>query len=216
MYRADMIESPEESWGILFDETYEGRISWWDSLNMFVVAGYYNGVANPWAMTDEELDAQQEFLISKVPLVRTFWVDDPTPDLVNGDVWVAYAWPNHWWAAVDYGSGKGPDVVYMNPKEGMTSWYCRFALFADTANYHHAHEYVDSWASTASAEWLINNYAYGHTNTALDLSTVNQQLVSTFSLDDPTVLEEPNSHVEVPIERRDVYEERWLEVKAAG
>ena len=216
MYRADKIASPEESWGILFDEANEGRISWWDSLNMLVVAGYFNGVPNPWAMSDEELDAQKEFLISKVPLVRTFWVDDPTPDLVSGDVWAAYAWQNHWWAAVDYGSGKGADVVWMNPKEGKTSWYCGFALFNDTANYHHAHEYVDAWVSTGSAEWLINNYAYGHTNTAVDLSTVNQDLVTAFSLDDPSALEEPNSHVEVPIERRDLYEELWLEVKAAG
>jgi spermidine/putrescine transport system substrate-binding protein len=215
MYRADLIQ-PEASWGVMFDEQYKGRIAWWDSLNMLVVAAYHNGVANPWAMSDEELEAQRDFLISKVPNVRTFWIDDPAPDLINGDVWVTYAWQNHWWAAVDYGSGKGVDAVYMNPKEGRTSWYCGFALFSQTENYHHAHEYVDAWMSTGSAEWLVNNYAYGHTNTALDLSTVNQELVTTFSLDDPTVLDEPNSHVEQPIDRRDVYEELWLEVKAAA
>jgi spermidine/putrescine-binding protein len=215
MYRSDKIQ-PDDTWGVLFDEAYKGRISWWDSLNMFIVAGYLNGVADPWAMTDEELEAQKAFLISKVPLVRTFWVDDPAPDLVNGDVDVTYAWQNHWWAAVDYGSGKGVDAVYMNPREGRTSWYCGFALFAATENYHHAHEYVDAWASPGSAEWLINNYAYGHTNTSVDLSAVDQQLVEQFSLDDPAVLQEPNSHPERPIARRDVYNELWLEVKAAA
>ena len=216
MYRADKMTPAEDSWGVLFDEQFDGRISWWDSLNMFVVAGYLNGVADPWAMTDEELEAQKDFLISKVPLVRTFWVDDPAPDLVSGDVWVTYAWPSHWWTAKDYGSGKGVDAVYMNPSEGRTSWYCGFALFSGTENYYHAHEYVNSWLSTGSAEWLINNYAYGHTNTAVDLGTVNQELVTAFSLDDPTVLQEPNAHPERPIARRDVYNELWLEVKAAA
>lgn len=215
MYRSDLMK-PEDSWNVLFDERYEGRISWWDSLNMFIVAGYLNGVADPWDMTDEELEQQKDFLISKVPLVRTFWVDDPAPDLINGDVWVAYAWQNHWWAALDYGSGDGVPAVYMNPSEGRTSWYCGFALFNDTQNYHHAHEYVNAWAGTKAAEWLIANYAYGHTNTAVDLNAVPQELVQEFSLDDPSVLQEPNSHPERPIARRDVYNELWLEVKAAA
>jgi spermidine/putrescine transport system substrate-binding protein len=216
MYRSDKIQ-PENTWGVLFDEQYKGRISWWDSLNMFIVAAYLNGVPDPWAMTDQELEQQRDFLISKVPLVRTFWVDDPAPDLVNGDVDVAYAWPNHWWAAVGYGvPADGVPTVYMDPKEGRTSWYCGFALFADTENYHHAHEYVSAWTGTRAAEWLINNYAYGHTNTEVDLSTVNQDLVDAFSLDDPDVLMEPTSHPERPIEGRDRYNELWLEVKAAA
>ena len=104
----------------------------------------------------------------------------------------------------------------MDPKEGRTSWYCGFALFADTENYHHAHEYVDAWLSVPSAEWLVNNYAYGHTNTKLDLSTVSERLVNAFSLDDPTILQEPKSHPEREIQRRDIYNELWLEVKAAA
>jgi spermidine/putrescine transport system substrate-binding protein len=217
MYRADKIQ-PEDSWGAIFDEAYAGKISWWDSLNMFIPAGLYLGIPEPYSMTDEELERTTDFLMEKVPLVRTFWVDDPAPDLINGDVDIAYAWQNHWWAALDYGSGskKAVDAVYMSPKEGRISWYCGFALFADTANYHHAHEYVDAWMATSSAEWLINNYAYGHTNTAVDLAAVNEELVEQFSLDDPTVLQEPNSYPERPYERRDIYNDLWLEVKASA
>lgn len=217
MYRADLIQ-PESSWGSIFDERYAGKISWWDSLNMFIPAGLYLGIPEPYNMTDQELEQTRDFLISKVPFVRTFWVDDPTPDLVTGDVHIAYAWQNHWWAAIDYGSGskKAVDAVYMRPKEGLSSWYCGFALFNDTANYYHDHEYVDAWMSTASAEWLVNNYAYGHTNTALDMSALNPQLVETFSLDDPTILLEPNSYPERPYADRDKVNELWLEVKAAA
>lgn len=212
MYDSEKVEPTEDSWGILWDERYEGRISWWDSLNMLVVAAYFNGVPNPWDMTDEELEAQKQFLISKVHLVRNFWPIDPIEDFSSGDVWITYAWPFHW----VYVKGDVPGAVYMEPKEGRTSWYCGFALFSDSENYHHAHEYVNAWASGKSAIWLLNNYGYGHTNTAIDLSKVDQSLVETLSLDDPTVLDEPRTHVERPIGRRDVYNEIWGEVKAAA
>jgi hypothetical protein len=51
---------------------------------------------------------------------------------------------------------------------------------------------------------------------AVDLNAVPEELVQEFSLDDPSVLQEPNSHPERPIARRDVYNELWLEVKAAA
>lgn len=211
MWDAQRVEPTEDSWGILWDERYGGRISWWDSLNMLVVAAYFNGVANPWEMTDGELQEMRDFLVSKKKLVRNFWPIDPTEDFTNGDVWITYAWPSHWVTA----TGAGIDAVYGNPKEGRTSWYCGFGLFADSENYYHAHEYVAAWTSAKSGLWLLNNYGYGHTNTSLDLSKVDPALVEAFSLDDPTTLEEPTTHVERPIARRDVYQAMWDEVKAA-
>jgi spermidine/putrescine transport system substrate-binding protein len=213
MYRADVVEPSEDSWGLLWDDRYSGRISWWDSLNMLVVAAYYHGVADPWAMTDDELTQMRDFLIEKKPLVKFLWGQsfDLFRAFKQGEVDIGYAWPDAW----TYAKGANIDVVYMQPKEGRTSWYCGFGLFADTENYFHAHEYVDSWTSTKAAEFLLNYYAYGHTNTAVDLSIIEPQIVEAFALDDPAVLEEPNTHAERPIERRDVYSEMWSEVKAA-
>jgi hypothetical protein len=45
---------------------------------------------------------------------------------------------------------------------------------------------------------------------------VTQDLVEAFSLDDPSILQEPNSYPERPYERREVYSDLWLEVKASA
>ncbi len=213
MYRADKVTPQEDSWGLLWDDRYGGKISWWDSLNMLVIAGYYHGVSDPWAMTDDELAQMRDFLISKKSLVKFMW--GQSYDLFRAfkqeEVYIGYAWPDAW----AYANGAGLDVVYMQPKEGRTSWYCGFGMFADTQNYYHAHAYADSWTSTKAAEFLLNYYAYGHTNTAVDLSIIKEDIVTAFSLDDPTVLEEPKTHAERPIQRRDVYSEHWSEVKAS-
>jgi spermidine/putrescine-binding protein len=213
MYNKDKVEPLEDSWSLLWDERYGGKISWWDSLNMLVVAGYYHGVADPWAMTDPELEDMKDFLIEKKSLVRFMWTGAEIDQAFKtGDVYIAYAWPSSWAVGTFYND---LNLEYMQPKEGRTSWYCGFALFSNTPNYYHAHEYVDAWMGAQSAKWLLENYAYGHTNTTVDLSKLDPQLVETFSLDDPTVLDEPRTHVERPIERRDVYNELWEEVKAA-
>lgn len=131
--------------------------------------------------------------------------------MAAGDAWIAYAWPFHFVAA----RAEGLDVVYPVPKEGPYFWLCGFVLFNGTENYFHAHEYVNAWISASSGLWLLQNYAYGHSNIGVDISKVNPELVQIFSLDDPTVLQAPNTVVESWIPRRDVYQELWDEVKAA-
>ncbi|HEU4355766.1 MAG TPA: extracellular solute-binding protein [Actinomycetota bacterium] len=213
MYRSSLVEPQQPSWDILWDERYEGKITWWDSVNMLVVAGLYNGVPDVWNMTDEELAQMRDFLIERRPLVRTMWLDEP--ELIQlmktEEVWIGYAWTSAW----NWSKGKHPDLVYMDPQEGRTSWACGFALFQDRPNYYHAHKYVDAWLSPESGLWLLQNYAYGHSNTAVDLSQLDPEMVETFSLDDPSALEEPRSHPETYIPRRDVYSQFWSEVKAA-
>ncbi len=54
------------------------------------------------------------------------------------EVWAGYSWPD----TVGYADAAGMNYQYMQPKEGRISWVCGLGLFADTENYHHAHEYA--------------------------------------------------------------------------
>jgi len=104
----------------------------------------------------------------------------------------------------------------MQPKEGRVSWVGGFGLFADTPNYHHAHAYVNSWASTQAADFLVAWYYYGHTNTEVDLSVLPQGVIDALGLDNmPAVLDPPNAIPEAYIPRRDLYQQYWSEVLAA-
>jgi spermidine/putrescine transport system substrate-binding protein len=217
LYRSDQVEPDgEESWQLFYDDRYEGKISWWDSpLENFVIWGYVNGVDDPWAMSDEELDEARDFLMSKKHLCRNFWSSqtDLDADIAAGNVWIAYAWAGSYVAAKD----AGLDVVYSEPKEGRLGWNCGFVLMADTPNFRHAHEFIDAWSSVESAEWIINNYAYGHANTTVDLAKVPADYVDVFHLDNPEARQEPNAHYARPVPTADRarYAQRWDEVKAA-
>jgi spermidine/putrescine transport system substrate-binding protein len=209
----DHVQPEEESFGILFDDRYEGKISWVDTLNMLYIAGFYLGKPNPFDMTDDELTEVRDFLISKKGLVKFLWNQsfDFWQAFKKEEVWIGYSWPD----TVGYADSAGMNYLYMEPKEGRVSWVCGFGLFNDTQNYHHAHEYVNSWASREAAEFLLGYYYYGHTNTEADVSVAPEGVVQALGLDDPSVLEEPRSHPESYIPRRDVYAQIWSEVLAA-
>jgi len=39
----------------------------------------------------------------------------------------------------------GVPVAFMNPSQGRLSWLCGYVLGANTKNYYHAHDYVESF-----------------------------------------------------------------------
>jgi spermidine/putrescine-binding protein len=209
----DHVDVQEETFGILFDDRYEGRISWVDTSNMMYIGGLYLGVPDPFNMTDEELVEVRDFLISKKHLVRNMWNSsyEFAQDFLKEEIWIGYAWPD----TVGYADYDGMNYLYMTPKEGRVSWVCGLGLASDTQNYRHSHAYVDSWASTRAAEFLLAWYFYGHTNKEADLSVVSPGIVEALGLDDLTVLDPPKAIPESYIPRRDVYQQYWAEVQAA-
>jgi len=211
LYRTDKVEPLEDSWTIMYDERYAGKISWWDDPINLVVNAMVKGFEDPWNMTDEQLEEVKADLIEKKKVVRNLWQSqtDMENDFAAGNIWIVYAWPG----TVAAMEKKGLPVAYMEPKESRLSWACGFVLMAETENYHHAHAFIDAWLADRSAIWLLNNYYYGHTNTAIDLTKVDPDVVRAFSLDDLSILQRTKFNSWIP--DRAKYNQVWDEVKAA-
>lgn len=213
-YRTDKVEPSEESWSLMFDERYRGKISWYDSTDMLQVWGLLHGAENPWDLNDEQIAQAREFLIAKKPLVRRLWgtETDLVNDLVAGNVWIAQAWQS----AVKLAGDKKVELKYLNPKEGRLAWYETFVLLKDAASYHHAHAYADALASRQVGEYFVTAFNYGHSNVHVDISKVPRELVQLLSLDDPGILDDPKrTRLQQHMPRRALYARTWNEIKAA-
>jgi spermidine/putrescine transport system substrate-binding protein len=165
-------------------------------------------------MTDQQLNDAKEYCISKIKNIYNIWVDFTAmwDDVRQGNVWAAYAWPDAWLNTKD-----DAPTQYIRPKEGVLSWAEGLILNADTENYYHAHEFAQAWTQPETGLWVINNYAYGHSNLKVDLAKVPEDVVTAFGLDDPeTNLAEPQSFFDRFQPNRDAYTQAWDEVKAAG
>jgi len=209
LYRTDKVHPNAQSWGLLFDSRYKGKIAWFDDLEMITIAGLYLHAKNPWNQTSSELSKSVSFLKSKKNLVRMNWASETDLDqaFAQGDVWIAYAWPNDW---VQMKAKKLP-VVYMHPKEKPIAWVGMFMLLKNSPRPHLAHAYVNAWSSKKSGKWLEDNYGYGHANTLA--RPQSSALLRALQLSNPKAVTLPNAYLDRDIPQRAQYNAAWEEVK---
>ena len=167
LYRADL--APEyvdnESWGMLWDPKYKGRLSMADSLiDGVMVAAIYTGAKDPFNMTDDEMAKTRAALKEQLPLMRYYWTSpaDIEQALASGELVATSAW-NSSYAAL---KKEGLDVRYTSPKEGAMTWVCGFCLMSDhdPAKIDRIYDYLDAYASVESGVFALTEYGYGHGN----------------------------------------------------
>ena len=171
MYRTDKIDPADAtSWNLFWNPKYAGKISMWDGFTTpLVIAGLVNGVADPYNMSTDEIEAAKQKLIEQKQVNKFYWkleYDDMQPAFKSGDVWVTYAWPN------DYNDmlAAGLKTGFMDPSEGRLAWYCGFIMLKSSQNYFHNHKYVDSFIGHDACVDLFNAFVYASANTTMKKS----------------------------------------------
>lgn len=164
-YRPDLVdlEGEEESWGILWDERYAGRIgvlanegdTWW-------CAAIYAGVPFDEIGTDENIEKVAALLREQQPLVLSYY-DDVTAveqSLATGELVAAMTWNETPTRLIQ----QGVPVKWAAPKEGALTWVCGASIVTDAPRFDKAHDVIDSLISPRSGEYVINEFGYGHSN----------------------------------------------------
>ncbi len=162
LYRADLVEVKEESWALLWDERYKGRLSIGEDItDTAIICGLLAGVPDPYNMTDADMAKVKELLIKQKPLLRFYWSDTTALEqsMATGEVVAASAWNS----SIATLRKQGIDVKYMNPKEGRLTWCCGLVLTSVAKEIDKAYDLIDAMLSPEAGVWLIN-YGYGHSN----------------------------------------------------
>ena len=215
IYRQDLIQPEEETWGVLWDERYAGRIAPRDAVEgLLIVGGLYTGAADPWSMTDEELEKVREALLAQKPLARFYWNSqtDMEQAFATGEIVAAYGWN----ASVALLRKQGIDMAMLKPKEGIVTWTDGLVLYKDHPNSEDlAYEYINAYMSPEVGAFLINAYGYGSGNTkAYDMVTAER--LEELGISDPgTVLATSRFQKQVDPEVRQKYQAVLDEVKIA-
>jgi spermidine/putrescine transport system substrate-binding protein len=164
-YRTDLfdLQGQEESWGMLWDERYKGRLgmlasggdAWW-------CGAIYAGVDFKDIATDEGFKKVAAFMRKQRPLIRTY-TDDTTSleqALASGELVAAMTWD----ASAVVLKGQGVPVAFANPKEGALTWDCGVVMHKDAPHPDKAYDVIDSMLSIEAGKWLIGDQGYGHSN----------------------------------------------------
>ncbi|MGH6720197.1 MAG: ABC transporter substrate-binding protein [Alphaproteobacteria bacterium] len=219
IYRTDMVDEAfqkDESWGILFDEAYEGKIAPSDGESNVEIAGLLIGLSRDeiFHMTDEQLEQVRPLLDKQARIARFYWTD-PTEfgqAMASGEVVAAYAWND----AVKSLTEQGLPVKYAVPKEGIFTWLCGLtALNTGEGDPAMVHDFIDAWLAPEAGKFLIESYGYGHSNTkAFQIAAPEAIAALGFSTDPSAMLADGILFQPLPGELNDKYINLFNDVKA--
>lgn len=117
-YDSNVIPIAPESWAVLWDPQYKGRISMLnDQRELFGAALHAMGQSAN-AKDPKIIEQAKAKLVSQKPLVKTYTSDNYDQLLVSGEVALAHGWGG----TVARAMAERPSIKYVVPKEGATIW----------------------------------------------------------------------------------------------
>lgn len=214
LYRSDLVEIEEESWSLLLDPRYKGRLSMSDSVDsMFSVAALIAGIADPFNLTDDEIATCKGIAKQIHDNLRFYWSDvsEIEQALASGEIVAAYSWNESMLKL----SQQGLAVKYMNPKEGMLTWVCGMVhITTGKGDEQAVYDYLNALNSTEAGKYLIETFGYGHGNRkSFDLVPAEQlQALGLADLDG--MMASTVFYDEIPAETREKMIAAFDEIKA--
>ncbi|MEO1193053.1 MAG: extracellular solute-binding protein [Pseudomonadota bacterium] len=163
IYRTDLVDIDEESYGLLWDERYKGRLSIGNEIaDTSTITLVYVGAEDPFNPTDADLVKVREAWQRQRPLLRMYWSDTTEIEqaLATGELVASTSWNS----SVNALASQGVPVKFMNPKEGIINWCCGLVMDKRAEHVDAAYELLDALISPETGQFLLTEYGYGHAN----------------------------------------------------
>ena len=159
-YDKTKVDEAVNSWNILWDPKYKGRIGMLDSAgDCFQVAllrkGYSINANEP-----SQLQEAAELLAQQKPLVKVYNSSNFDELLLNGDVWLLLGWSGQLARAMEQSS----DLVYVVPKEGSQIWMDTLAILKTATNKEEAYEFLNYCLNPEVAAKITTVTGYASAN----------------------------------------------------
>jgi spermidine/putrescine-binding protein len=188
VYRTDLIDPEyvkENSWKVLFDERYKGRLATFDDNVNVEIAGLLLGYDNIFSLTDEQLAEARKLLEKQREVLRFYWNDVSQIDqaLAAGELVAAYAWNESYTRL----KAQGVPVGFMVPKEGIFTWCCGLMIHAKSKDLDASYELINAMTSPETGAYEIENWGYGHANTKA-FALVPEEKLKELNLSTPEAL----------------------------
>ena len=188
VFRTDMVDAEymkENSWKILFDDRYKGRLSLSDTDANIEIAALLLGYNNVFSLDDRQLAEVKKMLLKQRDNVRFYWTDATSMEqsMASGEIVAAYAW-NESYVKLKQ---QGVPVGFMVPKEGIFTWCCGLTLNSKIKNEDMAYDMINGMTSPETGAYEIATWGYGHANKkAFDL--VGPEKLAELNLSTPEAL----------------------------
>ncbi|MCX6411414.1 MAG: ABC transporter substrate-binding protein [Actinobacteria bacterium] len=208
-YDADAIDlsatGGEESWKVLLDERYKGKMSLFRGPDEVISIGALvnRGAVDPMVLTLEEIAAAKETSLKIKANLRNYWTsqNDTINDFVNGNLLVTSTWPDGFWKIKNHPKMKGRNIKYMQPIEGRMVWVCGMVLSAQSQQPGRAMVAMASANTPQASADLTDYFQYaGAQKEGVAKLVKDKDLIKVFGIDDPSLWEAPKAWPQKPVQ----------------
>ena len=216
LYDTTAFSQPPDSWAVMWDPKFRGKVSLWDELSSIYVAAQILGYDKPdpnqlYNLSDAQLEAARKKLLELKPNIRKYWTTggELTNLFQNHEIVLAMGWPLNTAQLRKLNFPIGETI----PKENTTGWIDHLMITAASKNKDLATEFLAVMIDAKTQKLVsdVTHYTPANPDAAIYLSSDGKKSLH---------LNDPNSYMmhiyfwqDVP--RRAKYNEIWNEVKAA-
>jgi spermidine/putrescine-binding protein len=216
LYDTSALAQPPDSWSILWQPKYKGKISLWDELSSVYMAAQVLGYDKPdpaqlYNLSDAQLEAVKKKLIELKPNIRKYWSTggELTNLFQNHEVIAAMGWPlmTNELRKINF------PIAETIPKENTTGWIDHLMITAASPRKDLAQQFLEYMVEAKTQKLVTDVTHYTPANPATSqLLTPEERKI--LHLDDPDeYMKRIYFWQDVP--RRAKYNEIWNEVKSA-
>jgi len=216
IYDTTAFPKPPDSWNVMWDPKYKGKISVWDDLSTVYMAAQVLGYDKPepsqlYNLSDEQLDAVKKKLLELKPNIRKMWSTggELTNLFENHEIVIAMGWPLNTADLKKAGFPVGETI----PKENTTGWIDHLMITAGSENKELAYKFLEYMVEaktqklvTAKTHYVPANPQAGQFMTAEEVRTLHLDDVDSY---------QKHIYFWQNVLRRAKYNEIWNDVKAA-
>lgn len=216
IYRTDLIPEPVDSWSILWNADYKGKLSAIDyGYEMILIAALYLGYqeelkADPIVFTDEQFDNIKQALIEQKQLLNKYWSDasEAEAGLASGE---SVATIGRILFQVDLEKEQIP-VQLVSPKEGTQGWSTSTCIAAKSQNVDAAYEFLNYVISPDYGKPLADFMGYPSSSSEV-LDALPEDVRARMTFNDPNIVQSMIWWQAAGDEQR--WNDLWNEVKAS-
>jgi spermidine/putrescine-binding protein len=216
LYDTAAFSRAPDSWAILWDAKYRGKVSVWDELSTIYMAAQVLGYDKPdpsqlYSLSDAQLEAVKKKLIELKPNIRKMWATggELTNLFQNHEVVIAMGWPL---MTNDLRKLNFP-IGETIPRENTTGWIDHLMITAASSNKELAQAFLAYMVEAQTQKKVsdVTHYTPANPGAAQFLNADEKKALH---LDDPDAYM-LRIYFWQDVPRRPKYNEIWNEVKAA-
>lgn len=213
IYNKDVVTEPVDSWDILWNEKYKGKIFMFDTYRDTMGAALKKLNYSLNTTNAKEIEEAKQLLLDQRKLVSPLYgVDNGTTMIPAGESDINMIW-----------SGEGlnlqdeyPNLVYVVPKEGANFWIDSLCIPYNASNVEGAEKFINFVSDKESALRIADEIGYTTPNREARLEQPEEVRNNPNAYMPKEIMDRCEIYVDFPSDVKKIYDEAWTEIKSVN